>query len=85
MSGGKSVNAKSRAATANMVDTALRKIMSDLQVEQEHKSLVSKKFSSSDKYYDELSGLKERAQKAAKESGTAPVLVVSLLNLSVFF
>jgi len=57
-------NAKNRAAN-HMVDTAIRKIMSDFQ--GEHKSLVSKKFFS-DKYFEELARLKERAQKAAAET-----------------
>ncbi|KAI9550304.1 hypothetical protein GHT06_018312 [Daphnia sinensis] len=61
----KNDNAKNRAA-ANMVDTAIRKIMSDFQ--GEHKSLVSKKFFA-DKYYDELTGLKKRAQEAVDMAG----------------
>jgi len=63
-SNGNDKNAKNRAAN-HMVDTAIRKIMSDFQ--GEHKNLVSKKFFS-DKYFDELAQLKERAQKAVAET-----------------
>lgn len=60
----KGVNAKNRAnvATVNMVDTAIRRIMSDFQME--HKSPVSKKFfPNKNEYNQELMSMKNRVAK----------------------
>lgn len=67
----KSANGKNRAnvATVNMVDTAIRRIMSDFQME--HKSAVSKKFfADKHDYNGEAMSMKKRVQDAVKMGGT---------------
>nr|CAG4638730.1 EOG090X0DEG [Cyclestheria hislopi] len=60
--------AAAAAAAANMVDTAIRKIMSEIQ--GEHKTMVSKKFFLDNHQHDEeLNQLKIKAQAAAKAAG----------------
>merc|ERR1712136_291961 len=66
----KSANGKNRAnvATVNMVDTAIRKIMSDFQME--HRSAVSKKFFADKPDNNrEPMGMKKRVENAVKTEG----------------
>jgi len=69
----KNANGKNRAnvATVNMVDTAIRRIMSDFQIEQ--KSPVSKKFFSEDKndYDRDMMHMKKRLQNAIEVENKA--------------
>lgn len=69
-SSAKSANGKNRAnvATVNMVDTAIRRIMSDFQME--HKSAVSKKFFADKHDYNrEVMGMKKRVENSVEMGG----------------